>query len=111
MVNAFSPLALASAGVLVFSGVVAARVHVGSWAAFTSTTYGRTLLIKLAVVALLVLVGAFNWRRVRPALATSDARAPERFRRSATLEVVLAALVLAVTAVLVALPTPIDLAR
>ena len=111
MVNAFSPLALASAGVLVFSGVVAARVHVGSWAAFTSTTYGRTLLIKLAVVALLVLVGAFNWRRVRPALATSDARAPERFRRSATLEVVLAALVLAVTAVLGALPTPIDLAR
>jgi copper transport protein len=111
MVNAFSPLALASAGVLVFSGVVAARVHVGSWGAFTSTTYGRTLLIKLAVVALLVLVGAFNWQRARPALATSDARAPERLRRSATLELALAALVLAVTAVLVALPTPIDLAR
>jgi copper transport protein len=111
MVNAFSPLALASAGVLVFSGIVAARVHVASWAAFTATAYGRTLLIKLAVVALLVLVGMFNWRRVRPALASSDERASERLRHSATFELVLAALVLAVTAVLVALPTPVDLAR
>ncbi|HEX5970371.1 MAG TPA: CopD family protein [Gemmatimonadaceae bacterium] len=111
MVNAFSPLALGSAAVLVFSGVVAARVHVGSWAAFTDTTYGRTLLIKLAIVVLLVLVGAFNWRRVRPSLISPDTGAPERLRRSATFELVLAALVLAVTAVLVALPTPIDLAR
>jgi copper transport protein len=108
MVNAFSPLALTSAGMLVFSGIVAARVHVASWAAFTTTTYGRTLLIKLAVVALLMLVAAFNWRRVRPALASSDdARASERLRQSVTIELVLAALVLAVTAVLVALPTPV----
>ena len=107
MVNAFSPLALTSAGVLVFSGVVAARVHVGSWAAFTDTTYGRTLLIKLAIVVLLVLVGAFNWRRVRPSLVSPDSGASDRLRRSATLELVLATLVLAVTAVLVALPTPV----
>ena len=111
MVNAFSPLALTSASVLVFSGVVATRVHVGSWAAFTNTSYGRALLIKLAVVALLALVGAFNWRRVRPALASSDARASETLRRSVTFELFLAAVVLAVTAVLVALPTPVDLAR
>jgi copper transport protein len=111
MVNAFSPLALTSSAVLVFSGVVAARVHVGSWAAFTATTYGRALLIKLAVVVLLVIVGTWNWRRVRPALASSDARAADRLRQSVTFELALAALVLAVTAVLVALPTPIDLAR
>ena len=111
MVNAFSPLALTSAAVLVFSGVVAARVHVASWAAFTGTAYGRTLLIKLAVVAMLVLVAAFNWRRVRPALASSDPRASERLRHSVTFELVLAVLVLAVTAVLVALPAPVDLAR
>ena len=107
MVNAFSPLALTSASVRVFSGVVATRVHVGSWAAFTGTSYGRALLIKLAVVVLLMVVGAFNWRRVRPALASSDARASERLRRSVTFELFLAAVVLAVTAVLVALPTPV----
>ena len=110
MVNAFSPLALTCAGVLVFTGIAATRVHVASWGAFTTTSYGRTLLIKLAVVVLLVLVAAFNWRRVRPSLAT-DSSAPARLRRSATLELVLGAIVLAVTAVLVALPTPFEMLR
>jgi copper transport protein len=110
MVNAFSPLALSCAGILVFTGIVAARLHVASWAAFTTTSYGRTLLVKLAVVVLLVLVAAFNWRRVRPALAT-DAAAPARLRRSGTLELTLGIIVLAVTAVLVALPTPAELVR
>jgi len=111
MVNAFSRLALACAGVLVFTGIVAARLEVASWGAFTTTTYGRTLLIKLAIVLLLVLVGAYNWRRVRPALASDGGPAAERLRRSATLELVLGAVVLLVTAILVALPTPVDLVR
>ena len=38
MVNAFSPLALTCAAILVFTGIVAARVHVASWAAFTDTS-------------------------------------------------------------------------
>lgn len=109
MVNAFSRLALTCAGVLVFTGIVAARLNVASWGAFTSTSYGRTLLIKLAIVLLLVLVGAFNWRRVRPALASGGTSAAGRLRRAATLELVLGLVVLAVTAVLVALPTPVDL--
>ena len=108
MVNAFSPLAITCAGILVFTGIVAARLHVASWSAFTTTTYGRTLLIKLATVVLLILVAAWNWRRVKPTLATTGAR---QLKRSATLELLLGVLVLAVTAVLVALPTPVDLAR
>ena len=90
---------------------MAVRVHVGSWAAFTDTAYGRTLLVKLAMVVLLALVGAWNWRRVRPALASDDPVAGARLRRSATLELLFTLLVLAATAVLVALPTPVDLAR
>jgi len=86
-------------------------LNVASWSAFTTTSYGRTLLIKLAVVLLLVIVGAFNWRRVRPTLATGGTAASARLRHSATLELALGVLVLAVTAVLVALPTPVDLAR
>lgn len=108
MVNAFSPLALSCAAVLAFTGSVAAWVHVASWSAFTSTGYGRTLLIKLAIVLLLLLTGAYNWRRVKPALATDNA-APDRLRHSATLELVFGVLILAVTAVLVALPTPFEM--
>jgi putative copper export protein/methionine-rich copper-binding protein CopC len=108
MVNAFSPLALGCAAVVVFTGVIAARYHLGSWGAFTNTTYGKTLLVKLAIVVLLVCVAAYNWRRVRPSLvlgADSDVR---RIRSSASAEVILALLIVLVTAVLVALPTPMD---
>jgi copper transport protein len=108
MVNAFSPLALTCAGILVFTGIVAARLHVASWSAFTTTTYGRTLLIKLAIVVLLILIGTWNWRRVKPTLATDGAHG---LKRSATLELALGVVVLAVTAVLVALPTPFEMLR
>lgn len=111
MLNAFSPLALTCAGILVFSGAVAARLHLASWSAFTATSYGRTLLIKLAIVLLLVVVGTWNWRRVKPALADGGAAGAERLRHSATLELVLGVIVLAVTAVLVALPTPAGMIR
>jgi putative copper export protein/methionine-rich copper-binding protein CopC len=108
MVNAFSPLALGSAGLLVLTGIIAARYHVASWWAFTTTEYGRTLLVKLAVVVLLLAVAAYNWRRVRPSLATADATGARRLTRSGRTEVLLAIIVLLVTAVLVALPTPVE---
>lgn len=111
MVNAFSPLALGCAALVVFTGVIAARHHLGSWAAFTSTSYGETLLVKLAVVLLLVGVGAWNWRRVRPSLAPGDDADLRRIRRSGTAEATLALVILLVTAVLVALPTPMDTVR
>lgn len=108
IVNAFSPLALTCAAVLVFTGIVAARVHVASWAAFTSTSYGRALLVKLALVVLLVAVASWNWRRVKPALETDG---PARLARLGRTEVSIALVVLLVTAVLVALPTPFELTR
>lgn len=111
MVNAFSPLALGSAGVLVLTGIIAARYHVGSWAAFGTTEYGRALLIKLAVIVILLAVAAWNWRRVRPSLATGDAGGAARLTRSGRAEVLLAIVVLLVTAVLVALPTPVEAIR
>ena len=108
MVNAFSRLALGSAALLVLTGVIAARYHVGSFHAFRDTSYGQVLLVKLALVLFLVLVGSYNWRRVKPSLAT-DPAGPARLRRSARLELALGLAVLLVTAFLVALPTPMDL--
>jgi len=106
-VNAFSPVALTSAGVLVVTGVIAAWLHLGSWHAFVASDYGRTLLIKLALVATVVALGAINWRILRPALGTEAAA--RRLRRSAALELVAAAAVLAATAVLVAASPPADM--
>jgi putative copper export protein len=49
-------------------------------------------------------LGAWNWRRVRPRLGSEDSVA--EIRRSSAMELAVAAVVLAVTAVLVNLPAP-----
>jgi copper transport protein len=54
----FSRLALASVTVLVLTGVYQSWRGLGSWQALTDTTYGRTLLAKLAAVAALLLAAA-----------------------------------------------------
>lgn len=111
LVSAFSPTALGFAGVVALTGVFATWVHVGSVPALWRTAYGRTLLVKLALLAAVAAVGAYNWRRVRPALAhpTTSGTGAARLRRSATLELLVGLLVLAATAVLVATPTAVDL--
>ncbi len=106
-INAFSPVALASAAVVGITGVAAAWLHLGSWHAFVDSDYGRTLLIKLALVATVLCLGAINWRIMRPALGTEAAA--RRLRRSAALEIIAAAAVLAATAVLVASSPPADM--
>ena len=104
--NAFSPTALACAGLLVATGVVAAWLHVGSVSGLWRTDYGRILLLKLGVLSVVVLTGAYNWLRVKPALA--EPHGLVRIRRSATVELAVAVAVLLITAVLVATPTAMD---
>lgn len=106
LVNAFSPTALLFAGITAATGLVAAWIHLGSLTALWETSYGRMLLVKLAVLSVVVGIGAYNWRRVRPALG--DFAAAHRVRRSATAELTVGVLVLVVTAILVATPTPVD---
>lgn len=108
VVNAYSPAALIFAGVAAATGVFAAWLHVGAWASLWQSEYGRLLLLKLIVLSVVAGTGAFNWRRVRPRLG--DDLGTRRIRRSATVEVAVAALVLLVTAVLVATPPPMDAA-
>lgn len=106
MVNAFSPLALTSGALLALTGGVTAWLHLGSLPALWTTRYGYTLLIKLALVAFVFGLGAWNWRRQRPTLGTE--RAAVSVRRSARAELVMAGLVLLVTSVLVTLPAPAE---
>ena len=61
-------------------------------------------MLKLLFVVFLFGAGAWNWRRIKPRLTTDEAVVP--LRKSAALELSIAAIVLAVTAVLVALELP-----
>ena len=103
-VRAFSPVALAAAGIVVASGGFASWLHLGAVDALWRTGYGRMLVVKLALFALVAAVGAYNWRRMLPRLDAPDGLG--RLRGSARAELAVALLVLLATAVLVATPLP-----
>ena len=104
MIGNFSPVAIGASLLLVITGVTTAWRHLKFVAALWTTPYGYALDIKLLLVAMVVALGAWNWRRMRPRLG-SEAAAHE-IRSSATKELFFAALVLVVTGVLVSLPAP-----
>jgi putative copper export protein/methionine-rich copper-binding protein CopC len=104
MVRAFSPMALAGAAVVAVTGILNVVFQLGAISEVWSTGYGRALLIKLALLAGVGALGFYNWRRVLPTLG--DDAGIRRLRRSARAELGLGLVVLLVTAVLVALPTP-----
>lgn len=108
LVNAFSPTALTCAALTAITGVFAAWLHVASLAALWQTQYGKTLLLKLAILSLTAGVGFYNWRRVKPLLGTVPA-ATHRLQRSAVLELGIGLVVILITAILVATPTGMDM--
>ena len=71
----------------------------GGWRGLLDSPYGRFLDVKVALFAGLVLLGALNRFRVVPALA-AGVRRLDRLRRNVRAEVILAACILAVTAML-----------
>jgi putative copper export protein len=95
LVNAFSPVALASAAVVGASGVIASWVHLEHFAALWQTAYGQVLLLKLALVAITLIIGAYNFRRVQPQLVHQEGGA--RLQRSAAIELGVGSMVLLVT--------------
>ncbi|MET7450333.1 copper resistance protein CopC [Streptomyces sp. NPDC005574] len=62
MVTRFSRLAFTSVAVLVVTGVYQSWRGLGSWNAFTDTSYGRLLTAKLAAVVLLLAAAAWSRR-------------------------------------------------
>jgi putative copper export protein len=104
LVNAFSPLALTAATVVAITGLTTAWMHLKRLSSLWTTSYGMALIVKLVFVLGVVTMGAWNWRRVRPALGESGSE--ETIRRSATMELTFGALVLLATSVLVTLPSP-----
>lgn len=104
LVGRFSPLAVAAVGSIAVTGVLTAALYVGGFAELGTTGYGRVLLVKVVLFLAAGAVGAWNWRRLTPRLG--DAAGARALLRSARLELVLAAGVLAATAVLAHLAMP-----
>jgi len=104
LVRAYSPVALVAGIGTIVLGLLLGWNYVGGFGALIGTPYGLTLLVKVLLLAGVAGLGAWNWRRVRPVLGSAPGAA--RLRVSATAELVLGTLLLAATAVLVALPAP-----
>jgi putative copper export protein len=103
-VNAFSPLALSSATLLGVTGVITAVRHLKYVSALWTTSYGFALDAKLCAVTAVVALGAWNWRRIRPICHTEPGA--RQLQRSARAELAAAAVVLAITGILVSVPSP-----
>ena len=98
----FSTLAGVALAVVVVTGTFRAAAELRSFGPLDSTTYGLTLLVKLALVAVAAALGALNRFRLVPALAGTDA-AVRPFTYNSETEISLSVAILAVTAVLVGL--------
>ena len=103
MVGRFSLLATMSVTAVGLAGLVLSWSEVRALSALTSTTYGWTLLAKVAVVLVVGLIGAHNRFRVVPAIQRSPTapRAWSLLRRSVRLEALALVVAIALTAVLV----------
>ncbi len=105
LVHAFSPAALGFGAIIGVTGLVSAWLRLGQLSSLWASGYGQVLLVKLVLLAVLAAVGYHNWRRVMPTLGTDEATV--RLERSAKLELGVGLLIIVVTAILVATPTPV----
>jgi len=103
-IDRFSPQAVASVAVLATSGIVAAWQHVNSLEALF-TPYGFVFIAKVVAFGAAALCGFYNWRVVRPTLA-SHPEGPAHLRSMATLELVFGLAALVLTSVLTSMPMP-----
>ena len=105
LVRSYHNSAIESVALVLISAVVAAWLRLTALSDLWTTPYGTMLLRKVFFVVVVLLFGLYHWRRVVNVEWAADTRA--RFRRSAIVELLAGAVVLAFTALLVstALPT------
>jgi copper transport protein len=93
--------------VVLVTGLARAMVELGSLSALVDTGYGITLLVKVALVTVLVLLGALNHFSWAPAVTRGEAGpAVRRFSLNCRGELVVGLCILAATAVLSGLAPP-----
>ncbi|MGI8735013.1 MAG: copper resistance CopC/CopD family protein [Pyrinomonadaceae bacterium] len=113
VIKRFTRVAMPSVALLVLAGLYNTWVHVPSFSGFWLTPYGKTLLLKLFFVGLMLLLGALNnlhfgKRVARLAKMQSEAendaervKLERGFARSVVLEAAIGVIVLLVTSALV----------
>jgi putative copper export protein len=105
-------MAVVAVGLLVASGSFRSWAEVRTVEALTATAYGLTLLMKVAAFAPMIGLGGFNRFWLKPRLERAAASPEARgapvvsFRRLMSLELALAAAVLALTAALTGFSSP-----
>jgi len=111
----FSLLAVGAVGLLTVSGLYLTQLHLASVEQLLSTPYGRTLLAKLGVVALMVGLGGYHQcivqRRILaslPQLEGSTDLASQRVKRTLRMEATLGVLALLLAAFLGTTSPPFD---
>ncbi len=109
----FSALALTAVALLVVTGVYRALAELGSAGEILDSGYGRALLVKLGLFAVLLTGGAYNRLVAHPRLERAalgldphDRGAASALRVSVTAELVLASALMVSVAVLISLPPP-----
>ncbi|ABU58706.1 copper resistance CopC/CopD family protein [Roseiflexus castenholzii] len=107
----FSWLALASVGALTISGALAACSYLNAVGDLWQTDYGRALLAKIVLFAILIGFGAYHLALTRAhtteRLTMSAIALAQRMRRSLPLEAAIATLVVGIAGVLTSLPHPV----
>jgi copper transport protein len=108
----FSNTAFVSVLVLIGAGTGEAVIHLPTFASFWQTAYGQTLIVKIAVLAVAMLLAAVNLLRTKPRLQACERR-PELGPGAASLlrnlvsgEVLLVSGAILAAAVLSSLPPP-----
>jgi putative copper resistance protein D len=98
----FSICGVAAVGAVVLTGAANTWYLAGNVQALTSTEYGHLLLTKIALFLFMLAVATINRRRLTPALADGkrDGHALQQLRRNVLTEIVAAALIIAIVAVL-----------
>jgi putative copper export protein len=108
VIGRFSIAARLGVTLLFASGFTMTWMYTARLVDLATPFWGRLLLLKLAILTPALALGWYNWRVVTPRLRGGVPPAARTLRRSVLIEVALAVLILAVTAVLVTQALPID---
>jgi copper transport protein len=106
LLRRFSPLGMAAVALLVAGAITLAVLQLRAPSDLATSAYGRFILAKSSLLALLIVLALINRYRLLPALERSAAGAARRLGFSIAAELVLLFLVIVVTATLVQTPPP-----
>jgi copper transport protein len=108
----FSNVAFVSVLLLIATGTGATIIHMPTLSALWQTSYGKTILLKIALLLAAMLLASFNLLRTKPQLVAAEGRpevgppAAKLLRRLVTGEAVIVAAAVFAAALLSSLPPP-----